>query len=133
MPESLAARQKRLVRWRTYSKTTKGKRAIRRAEKRRLDRIRGPKGRMYRRRIMLRHRYKMTEADYQSLLKKQDGHCALCFRTPDEDRTGRLHIDHDHATDRVRGLLCHRHNHGLGMLGDSEEGLLAALKYLRGK
>jgi len=42
-----------------------------------------------------------------------------------------MHIDHDHTTGVVRGVLCKPCNTGLGLLGDSEEGLSRALDYLR--
>jgi hypothetical protein len=48
-----------------------------------------------------------TDADYARLLEAQDGHCALC---PNEPKTRKLHVDHDHGTGKVRGLLCHRCN-----------------------
>lgn len=41
-----------------------------------------------------------------------------------------LHVDHDHVTDTVRGLLCRTCNLGLGMLGDSIEKLQLAMDYL---
>ena len=46
---------------------------------------------------------------YERLLAEQGGRCAIrgCPRTP---KTRRFHIDHDHATGQVRGLLCHWHN-----------------------
>ncbi len=40
----------------------------------------------------------------------QGGGCALCGSPP---RTRQLHIDHDHKTGRVRGLLCFRCNRAL--------------------
>lgn len=49
----------------------------------------------------------VTDEEYILMLIAQDGHCALCPSTP---KTRRLHVDHDHATGRVRGLLCHRCN-----------------------
>lgn len=52
----------------------------------------------------------VTDAEYERMLAAQDGHCALCPSTP---KTRRLHVDHDHKTGRVRGLLCHRCNRGL--------------------
>lgn len=52
----------------------------------------------------------ITDTHYQQLLDAQNGHCALCPNTP---KTRRLHVDHDHATGRVRGLLCHLHNRAL--------------------
>ena len=47
---------------------------------------------------------------YDQLLAEQDGHCALCPNTP---KTRRLHVDHDHRTLQIRGLLCHRCNRSL--------------------
>lgn len=47
---------------------------------------------------------------YDALFAAQGGTCALCPATP---KSRRLHIDHDHASGRVRGLLCHRCNRAL--------------------
>jgi Recombination endonuclease VII len=69
-----------------------------------------------------------VEADYERLLKKQHGHCALCHRTTGSSGK-RLHMDHDHKTGRLRGLLCHPHNIAIGMLGDLP-GLRKAIRYL---
>ena len=52
----------------------------------------------------------IDDAEYERLLEAQGGHCALCPSTP---KTRRLHVDHDHKTGTVRGLLCHRCNRGL--------------------
>jgi hypothetical protein len=46
----------------------------------------------------------VTDAEYARLLEAQGGHCALCPNVP---RTRRLHTDHNHVTDAVRGLLCY--------------------------
>jgi hypothetical protein len=62
----------------------------------------------------LRDWYGLTQADYDAMREAQDGRCALCERKPPvrqyRSRTGEpyaaLHVDHDHATGRVRGLLC---------------------------
>lgn len=78
-------------------------------------------------------RYGITEEVYQYMLAKQGGHCALCDQTPDKEPRKVLSLDHCHETGRIRGLLCMRHNNGLGMLGDNEAGLLRALKYIREK
>ena len=52
----------------------------------------------------------VTPADYDRLLAAQGGHCALCPNTP---KSRRLHVDHDHRTGAVRGLLCYRCNRAL--------------------
>ena len=77
-------------------------------------------------------RYGLMEEEYQALLVKQGGHCALCPKIPEEEVRKVLSIDHDHDTKLVRGLLCMRCNSGLGSLGDNEAGLARALAYIRG-
>ena len=52
----------------------------------------------------------VSDEQYERLLAAQGGHCALC---PNEPKTRRLHVDHDHASGRVRGLLCHRCNRAI--------------------
>lgn len=76
-------------------------------------------------------KYGLTVADYQALLDKQGGTCALCGVPPADGR--RLAVDHDHVTGRVRGLLCQRCNGGLGALGDDVAGLQRAIAYLGGR
>lgn len=51
----------------------------------------------------------VTDADYARMLAEQGGACAIhgCNRTP---KTRRFHVDHDHRTGAIRGLLCHWHN-----------------------
>ncbi len=68
---------------------------------------------------------------YESLLESQDGRCAICGRTEADSRGHRLHVDHCHATGRVRGLLCGDCNLGLGKFGDSPDLLAKAAVYLR--
>lgn len=63
---------------------------------------------------------------YESLLASQDGHCALC---PTKPKTRRLHVDHNHRTGMVRGLLCYRCNRQLGYYVTSEW-LYAAYLYV---
>lgn len=76
----------------------------------------------WRNRSLLR-RYGLTEIDYVALLQQQGGVCAICRQPPAvvtgqryANRYGRLHVDHDHETGRVRGLLCGNCNRGIGML-----------------
>lgn len=89
---------------------------------------RGAKGR----KIKLRYRYGIEAEEYDRLLKSQDGRCAIC-RT---DRPGgryndKLLIDHDHATGKIRGLLCQRCNGALGLFGDDLAGIMRVVEYLK--
>ncbi len=54
--------------------------------------------------------HRLPEPEYAALLEAQGGHCALCLSPP---RTRRLHVDRDHTTGQVRGLLCMRCNRNL--------------------
>ncbi len=78
------------------------------------------------RRAKLMHRYGLTEDSYNELLRAANGCCQICKR-----KMKKLHIDHDHETGKVRGLLCMTCNQGLGKLGDTLERLLVAVEYLR--
>jgi hypothetical protein len=62
------------------------------------------------------------------MLADQDGGCAICGDPSPEQ--GSLHVDHDHATGRVRGLLCVSCNNALGAFRESFETFRAAADYL---
>jgi hypothetical protein len=57
--------------------------------------------------------YGLTLKDYDEMLKKQRGKCAICGKPPTSRR--RLAVDHNHKTNKVRGLLCHVCNNFLGV------------------
>lgn len=60
----------------------------------------------------LQKAYGITVDDFDRMLAEQGGRCAICRRTKEEagGRGEHLHVDHDHETGRVRGLLCHACN-----------------------
>ncbi len=80
--------------------------------------------------------YGLTLEDYQRMLKEQDGKCAICptqliLLDGNEGRNQkRLHVDHDHKTNKVRGLLCPNCNLMLGHAKDDMSILLSAVQYL---
>jgi hypothetical protein len=73
----------------------------------------------------LKQPYGITAADYDRMLAEQGGLCALCRERPAE------HVDHDHVTGRVRGLLCFCCNQGLGNFRDRADVLRLAVGYLQ--
>lgn len=77
----------------------------------------------------LKHKWGLTKEDYETKLKTQEGACAICGTREPKGR-GRFHIDHDHVTNRIRGLLCHCCNLMLGHAKDDTNTLLKALDYL---
>jgi hypothetical protein len=79
--------------------------------------------------------YGITVEYYNVLLAGQSGKCAICGLVPlnqcNRGRlSGRLHVDHDHDTNEIRGLLCSNCNTGIGLLGDNRETVFAAVHYL---
>lgn len=79
----------------------------------------------YRRERHLRRRYGITEEGYRALYEAQEGCCAICGEHKDV-----LHVDHDHATGTIRGLLCFGCNNGLGSFKDDVRRIVAAADYL---
>jgi hypothetical protein len=69
-------------------------------------------------------RYGIGAAEVDAMVEAQGGVCALCReRTPQ-------HVDHDHLTNTVRGVLCSCCNQGLGNFRDSIGTMRAAIDYL---
>lgn len=91
-----------------------------------------PKGKISGRNRQLRANFGITLADYEKMLLEQDGKCAnSACRTSKPGGMGVFHVDHDHITKKVRGLLCQGCNRGMGYFKDSAEVLIGAAEYLR--
>ena len=71
--------------------------------------------------------YGLSPDDLTELLALQDGRCAICLTAE------AIHIDHDHADGRIRGILCFRCNAALGQLRDDPEVMRRAADYLEGR
>lgn len=73
-------------------------------------------------------KYQLTAEDYEQILRSQNGKCAIC---EDALQGGRdEHIDHDHITGKVRGILCSQCNTAVGKFKDSPEIILKAAEYV---
>jgi hypothetical protein len=103
----------------------------------------------------IRHRLKkhgLTLEDFEIMLAQQNYCCAICKSPttgnkrnghgakphlengwPSVARTGDFtwHVDHDHTTGEVRGLLCHHCNAALGLVRDDPSILAAMIAYLK--
>lgn len=82
-----------------------------------------------RQRLRLWGRYKITPEEVAAIFERQHGKCAICGSENPGGRGNSFHIDHDHKTGKVRGLLCARCNHQLGTI-ENEEWMTRALAYL---
>lgn len=78
--------------------------------------------------------YGATPEELQAILDSQRGLCAICGGSPGKigakGTVGRLHLDHDHRTGKLRGFLCGNCNTMLGLAKESREILLRAMGYL---
>lgn len=97
----------------------------------------------------LKNVYNLSIDQYEILLKNQNNSCAICKKKFDLEcshiekhiinkrRTdfcrscNKPNVDHCHETGRVRGILCRHCNHILGAMGDSLEGILKIIEYLK--
>ena len=82
----------------------------------------------------LKKKFNLTLSEYELMLKTQDGVCAIC-KNPETklDRTGKvspLSTDHDHLTNKVRSLLCHRCNSALGYLRENTSIMYSMIEYV---
>jgi len=74
-----------------------------------------PEAKKHRTKMYLSKRYGLTLEDYNLMLQKQNGCCAMCGRHW-TNFSKRLHVDHNHITGKVRELLCVGCNMGLGFI-----------------
>lgn len=79
----------------------------------------------------LKKNYGITAEEYNLLLEKQGGVCAICAEPCTSGK--RLAVDHNHKTNIIRGLLCGKCNRGIGNFLDNTDLLLAAVEYLESK
>lgn len=91
--------------------------------------------RTYSRQWSLNSSYGINIQEFENLLEKQNGRCAICCEkeTRINGKSGKpqpLSVDHDHDTGKVRGLLCVRCNRMLGYGRDNPEILRRAIAYL---
>ena len=76
----------------------------------------------------LKRKYDITLEDYDSKMVEQGGVCGICGREPRPDIS--LHVDHNHETGELRGLLCFPCNVTIGLLREDHDRLTAVARYL---
>lgn len=78
----------------------------------------------------LRLYYGITPENRVELIEQQDGKCAICKKAFGNDKVNTPHVDHNHDTRWVRGMLCTVCNSGIGMFKDDIDVLQSAIEYL---
>jgi len=74
-------------------------------------------GRSHRKNVELKWHYGIDLEEYTRMLNEQEGKC-VCGSTTGRSNAEALHVDHDHDTGLIRGLLCHRCNRAIGLVDD---------------
>lgn len=85
------------------------------------------------RRRSLKSKYGLTLEDFSQMLGVQAGCCAGCGCSLNMSENGKAdspHVDHDHVSGKVRGILCRNCNVGIGLLGDAPSTLRRLAIYL---
>ena len=80
--------------------------------------------------IQLKYRYNLSYEDWLRMWEGQDGKCVICgesFTKPSDSR-----VDHNHKTNKIRGLLCNKCNLGIGCFNDNPKLTTKATEYLLG-
>jgi hypothetical protein len=77
-----------------------------------------------------RQLYGITLKQFEEMRTLQNCSCAICGKHESHNKNKKLFVDHDHDTGKVRKLLCHSCNTGIGLLQDDIELLQKALDYL---
>lgn len=75
--------------------------------------------------LYLNQKYGLTIEKYEEMRQHQNNKCAICDQIEID-----LFVDHDHDTGKIRGLLCHNCNVGLGWFKDDIISMLNAVEYI---
>jgi len=85
---------------------------------------------LYNKKRRLKANFNLTCEEYDAMYEKQNKGCAICGSEKSE--LGRiLAVDHNHTTEKIRGLLCNKCNQGLGFFNDNLDLLQGAVLYLK--
>jgi uncharacterized protein YlaI len=83
---------------------------------------------LYSKKYNIEKTYGISFSEYESLIKFQNSKCAICDKDLQDGK--QTHVDHDHKTNAIRGILCSKCNTGLGLFNDSTDILKSAIMYI---
>jgi hypothetical protein len=74
--------------------------------------------------------YGLPAPEYDALVARHGGLCAICGQPERVVRNRHLTVDHDHITNAIRGLLCSNCNRAIGLLADDPNIIRKAADYI---
>lgn len=132
MPRTKEQHNAKMKAWRTRNKEhyNEYQRAYRAGNSDKLNELRRARYRPLKSRWECRkHQYGLTGEQWFAMFKAQGECCAIC-RSTDRGGPQDWATDHDHATGKVRGILCHRCNKALGLFKDNPDVMRQAALYI---
>lgn len=123
-PECAAKHRARNKKSREANIETYKQREARERERLRSDEALLARTRAFKKKSRLKADYGITVGQYEEMLLSQEGLCYLC------QKDAPLVVDHDHATGKVRGLLCRECNLALGFFYDNPQVMAKAITYV---
>ena len=79
---------------------------------------------------ILKHRYGITQEEYESRLMSQGFACAIC-RKPESEIPKRMYVDHDHTSGKARGILCPGCNTAVGVVEKGTDFIASLYEYIK--
>ena len=104
--------------------------------KKNLEKIKKSRRRYYkehpetRRAAQIKLKYNLSYEDWLKMWEKQDGKCVICGKS--FNKPSNALVDHNHKTNKVRGLLCFKCNMAIGLLNDNPKLTTRVTEYLLG-
>ena len=86
----------------------------------------------------LKIKFGLTRTELEAIYIAQNMSCKICgteglvhgIKKSYKDKIKTLHVDHCHATGKIRGLLCNSCNVAMGMMNDDIDIMKNAIKYI---
>lgn len=88
----------------------------------------------YQHELSLKRTYSLSYPEYEEIFLFQGGRCGICWNKNLKNQPKKvrlLAVDHNHITNKIRGLLCWTCNRAIGMFSDDPELLEAARKWVK--
>jgi len=115
-----------------YSVSPKGKKALKKYHKSEKGKVARAKAM---RTMLLKRRYNITVDDYDKMKQSQNNLCYICGKSETHNNVNgvvrQLSIDHNHITNKVRKLLCHRCNAMIGNCCEDTSILQKGIEYIK--
>ncbi len=84
----------------------------------------------------VRYKYGIELDEFVGMYEDQGGQCVICsidvdLYAPEDRKANVAHVDHCHTTGKIRALLCHQCNVGIGAFREDIEVLENAIQYIK--